>query len=342
MGDRATVAATVLAGCTGPGCAVDQGSVSVDVHLSVGAMRVASVRVQGGSTGRVLYYHRDHQGSVAATSLGGGVAGAGYRYGPWGDLRAAQGDTGDAASELGFADSIRLSGTLLVMGVRVYDTQLRQFLQPDPLDPMTYTYVRGDPVNWIDPSGTGPPVLYCNGDCSGGRPDGGTEVINVTGERIQLWWERVFWRDYILRDLSGNGGGGGGAGGGGGRGGRARDSAASAQRRTPGYWDVNANIGVGVGATFGVIIDTDGNVYLYFGGGALTPGVAVTTSPDTVTSGWNAGLQGALGAILGVAGQVGYSFGPDGGWFGEVGIGTAPGIAATAFWVSEPLINIHH
>ncbi len=64
LGGRATVTATALPNCAGPGCAVDDTTVKVDVHLGA----VASVRVQGDSTGRVLYYHRDHLGSVVATS----------------------------------------------------------------------------------------------------------------------------------------------------------------------------------------------------------------------------------------------------------------------------------
>lgn len=42
------------------------------------------------------------------------------------------------------------------MGSRVYDPALRQFIQPDALDPMTYTYAGGDPVNHVDPSGLFP------------------------------------------------------------------------------------------------------------------------------------------------------------------------------------------
>lgn len=155
LGGRATVTATALPGCEATGCAVDPSTMKVDVHLVAGATRVASARIQNGATGRVLYYYRDHQGGVVATSLGGGTAGMSYRYGPWGELRNTQGatETDDNASERGFANGIRLTGTLLVMGVRIYDTQLRQFLQPDPVDPMTYTYVGGDPVNRVDPTG---------------------------------------------------------------------------------------------------------------------------------------------------------------------------------------------
>ncbi len=218
LGGRATVTATALPNCGGPGCAVDDTTVKVDVHLGA----VASVRLQGGSTGRVLYYHRDHLGSVVATSKGGGTAGASYRYGPWGDLRVAQGGTGDAASERGFAGSIRLSGTLLVMGVRVYDTQLRQFLQPDPIDPMTYTYVRGDPVNLVDRTGMTPgfPPIIVEDGMPGPispppppppSPCGADECITVTGHR-DYRWNTEFWRDYQLGELKDRGQGGGNRG----------------------------------------------------------------------------------------------------------------------------------
>ena len=41
----------------------------------------------------------------------------------------------------------------MFMGIRIYDPKLRQFLQPDVLDPMSYTYAGGVPANRIDPTG---------------------------------------------------------------------------------------------------------------------------------------------------------------------------------------------
>lgn len=68
-------------------------------------------------------------------------------------VTTVQAESPDTASELGFTGQVRLSGGLYVMGIRVYDAKLRQFLQPDVLNPMSYLYAEGDPINVIDPTG---------------------------------------------------------------------------------------------------------------------------------------------------------------------------------------------
>jgi len=151
LGGQATASLTLPAGCTAPGCGMTL--TAVDVHLGVGGMRVASVR-QGASP-RTLYLYRDRLGSVVATTLAGGVKGASYRYGVYGALEASSGDAGNAASELGYAGAVRLSGGLLLMGLRVYSPAIRGFLQTDPLLPFKYDYTDGDPVNRVDPTGMG-------------------------------------------------------------------------------------------------------------------------------------------------------------------------------------------
>jgi len=146
------------------------GVLRADVHVAVEGQRVASVRV-GGSP-RTLYLHRDRLTSVVATTLAGGVRGATYRYGPHGLQEGATGDTGDAASELGYAGARRLTGGLLLMGARVYDPGARIFLQPDPLAPHDYTYAAGDPINKWDPTGLAPkkaPPYRCVADGCGPR-----------------------------------------------------------------------------------------------------------------------------------------------------------------------------
>ena len=129
---------------------------TVDVHMHVANRRIASVRALPNGMGRVLYYQRGRLGSVVATSTDGAGTGALYRYDAYGNLTFAQGDSGDQASELGFAGRLRLSNGLHVMGNRIYDVRLRQFLQPDALNPMSYTYAGGDPINFVDPTGRSP------------------------------------------------------------------------------------------------------------------------------------------------------------------------------------------
>jgi RHS repeat-associated protein len=171
VGASATVTGILAAGCTTPSCGVVVSS--GDVHLVAGGARVATMRL--GASPRTLYLYRDRLGSVVATTLGGGAVGANYRYGPHGKVEAATGDSGDTASELGYAGALRLSGGLLLMGARVYDPTVRVFMQPDPLLPHTFTYASGDPVNRVDPTGMGDkPPKKCDAgkDCSGSPSDG--------------------------------------------------------------------------------------------------------------------------------------------------------------------------
>ncbi|HEX9050281.1 MAG TPA: RHS repeat-associated core domain-containing protein [Anaeromyxobacter sp.] len=209
IGPHATVKGTILASCASSPCGIDPSTMQADVHVMAGLQRIASVRIGSGAS-RTLYLHRDRLGSVVATTLGGGGTGANYRYSPSGTFDVAPvGDSGDTASEIGYAGGLRLSGGLLVMGARVYYPALRSFLQPDPLAPFAYTYVRGDPINRIDPTGlldAGVPTK-CEKDCSGGpgdappppppppdpdpnapRPEGGTEEIVVTAPTRPSQW----------------------------------------------------------------------------------------------------------------------------------------------------------
>jgi RHS repeat-associated protein len=130
---------------------------------------VASINAAAGTgpdpVASVLYYHRDLQGSVVATTTrsGGlsGAMGARYRYTPYGQLDRTENVTALTDSELGYTGGLRLGyvagspqvGSLLLLGARVYHAELKRWLVPDTVDGRRYTYAGGDPVNFVDPSG---------------------------------------------------------------------------------------------------------------------------------------------------------------------------------------------
>ena len=155
-GEHATITATTT--CTADPCAPTVGTVKVNVHVLLAGARVATVRTTPGQTtdqafGNVLYLHRDRQGSVVATTTTGGVLGAQYRYGPYGELDRYSGSEATAGSDLGYTGGLRLTGGLIHLRARVYDPSYRRFLQADIVDPLRYSYTRGDPTNYVDPSG---------------------------------------------------------------------------------------------------------------------------------------------------------------------------------------------
>ena len=145
------------------------GTVKVAAHVQVAGGRVASIRAAAGTgldpVSEVLYYHRDMQGSVVATTYRtaglSGAMGARYRYTPYGQLDQAENVTALSDSELGYTGGLRLGyaagaaqqGNLVLLGARVYHAELKRWLVPDTVDGRRFTYVGGDPVNFVDPSG---------------------------------------------------------------------------------------------------------------------------------------------------------------------------------------------
>jgi len=131
-------------------------------HVQLGGQRIASIwsKTTGGvSTTGTIYYHRNDQSSVVATTTNGAQVGVSYRYLPSGALdkdKVVGTEADENTSELGFTGGLRLSSGLIHLKARVYSPLLRRFLQPDTIDPRRYTYARGDPLNYIDPTGRDP------------------------------------------------------------------------------------------------------------------------------------------------------------------------------------------
>jgi hypothetical protein len=180
IGTNATVTADVPSTCTGTlSCLPIAGTERVGVHVQLGGTRVATIQAPrqneaAAPYAEILYYHRDQQGSVVGTSRRAagvdGVAGARYRYTPWGQLDKVDGVTAASDSELGYTGGLRLgyqpgvvasltapqARGLLLLGARVYHAELKRWLQPDTVDGRRYSYTGGDPVNFRDPRGRFP------------------------------------------------------------------------------------------------------------------------------------------------------------------------------------------
>ena len=100
------------------------------------------------------------------------------------------------------------------------------------------------------------------------------------------------------------------------------------QSLKPGYMDLNFTIGNGIVGTGGVILDGSGGWHWYGGAGFGSSGFSLTISPNTLSTGWNFGVQGGY---YGLSGQVGYGGGSG---FIEGGAGW-PGFSGTAYYIGD-------
>ncbi len=122
--------------------------------IFAGNLRVANIT---GSD--ISYFHKDHLGSSLVITDNNGNAIETAEYTPFGCLRNHAGST---ASNYKFTDQeFDPSSGLYNYNARLYDPNIGTFISPDPFvqapfDPQTlnrYTYVRNNPLIYIDPSG---------------------------------------------------------------------------------------------------------------------------------------------------------------------------------------------
>jgi RHS repeat-associated protein len=106
-----------------------------------------------------LFYHNDHLGGVNVITDITGVKVQLNEYDPWGKVSRTEGNVDPEKRFTG--QILDPESGLYYYGARYYDPELARFISPDPIvpspgDPQTlnrYSYVRNNPVRYIDPSG---------------------------------------------------------------------------------------------------------------------------------------------------------------------------------------------
>lgn len=142
------------------------GAIGVLTRTSTGSSTAAE-----NFTSKTDYWHKDHLGSLVATTDHTGAITQRFRFDPWGkrECLAANGTASTCSSngstgteERGFTGHEMLDEIGLIhMNGRLYDPELGRFLQADPIiqNPLDgqnynrYSYVGNNPLSYTDPSG---------------------------------------------------------------------------------------------------------------------------------------------------------------------------------------------
>jgi RHS repeat-associated protein len=102
------------------------------------------------------YYIQDHLGSTVGLFNGAGAYAGGYSYSPYGEARATSTNSAVVANNLRYIGGHQEGANVYKLGARYYDANLGRFTQMDPTgqEANPYSYTAGDPINYLDPSGT--------------------------------------------------------------------------------------------------------------------------------------------------------------------------------------------
>jgi RHS repeat-associated protein len=106
-----------------------------------------------------LFYHNDHLGGVNVITDISGTRVQLNEYDPWGKVSRTEGNVDPEKRFTG--QILDPESGLYYYGARYYDPELARFISPDPIvpspgDPQSlnrYSYVRNNPVKYIDPTG---------------------------------------------------------------------------------------------------------------------------------------------------------------------------------------------
>jgi RHS repeat-associated protein len=143
----------------------DAGAV-VRRYVWAGSLLLAMVE----SNGVVRYVHSDGQGSVIALTDASGNMTDQWAWGPYGEPWGRIGTNDLSFTWLGGSGVRSLGNGLYATYHRLYDANLRRFLQADPMGigggANVYAYGNLNPLLYVDPLGLYPTIWPANGDTS--------------------------------------------------------------------------------------------------------------------------------------------------------------------------------
>jgi RHS repeat-associated protein len=153
-----------------------EGSTASLVEQRAGTTVVKRYLTEGVQEGTDAYFYtRDHLSSLVNLTDTSLTLQARYVYDPYG--RGTR-TTGTRDADIGFTGHmIDRDADLTLTYFRGYDPSLGRWLSPDPIGyadgPNLYAYVRGNPVNYVDPTGllTSDELLYYAAQVSAGFGD---------------------------------------------------------------------------------------------------------------------------------------------------------------------------
>jgi len=160
-GDRGRVKQTTSTGTTiYLGEVYEKTSSTTTKYVFAGSQRIAAVScgLEPGACS-LSFYHTDHLGSSDVVTDGTGTLIEHTEHTPYGAISRHEG-TKDFPHKFTGQRQDTANG-LILFPARAYDPSLGRFLQPDPYvqdpaDPQTlnrYSYVRNNPINFVDPLG---------------------------------------------------------------------------------------------------------------------------------------------------------------------------------------------
>ena len=183
-------------------------------HICSGGQRVATVERQKDQPERILFYHRDHVGSIRLITDQDGKVVSSMRYGAFGEPEALEGEKPDLAFGGYRAEAIKTGGfNHYGTPSRPYEPDYGRFLCPDAVADVgngafgfnLYGFCGNNPISAVDPSGFNSQKFFPFFI----MPDRTNEVSESWREARQIWGAKngllvrhIFNKEDISKEIA--------------------------------------------------------------------------------------------------------------------------------------------